>query len=277
MSINQACHNLAGGRFCEDCEEAARELLWCEHCGIALCFECDSHCHHAKSSRSSHLRVLLPSAGTLSSVPLVLAQSRHGGGDLLSEAINPAKVWRSSSHLGLSPDVSGLQDSRGNVFDSLPPTYSLKDKRRRKKKKGKGSITLSNATECAPNNNFELKTSQQDQEAGGTLPSSVLSSLKPSTPNIAIRRESKLSDHGENSMHNSETTDLSLSSSSEHSSPILSVTKSTRVRICVPLYPETTSSCFLLFVLLLLLHHVNLPARAFISICALIALISPVP
>jgi hypothetical protein len=166
-------------------------------------------------------------------VPLVLAQSRHGGGDLLSETINPAKVWRSSSHLGLSPDVNKLQDSRGNVFDSLPPTYSLKDKRRRKKKKGKGSITLSNATECAPNNNFDLKTSQQEQGAGGTLPSSVLSSLKPSTPNIAIRRESKLSDHGENSMHKSETTDLSLSSSSEHSSPILSVTKSTRVNICV--------------------------------------------
>ncbi|CAK9214671.1 unnamed protein product [Sphagnum troendelagicum] len=231
MSSNQACHNLAGGRFCEDCEEAARELLWCEHCGIALCFECDSHCHHAKSSRSSHLRVLLPSAGTLSSVPLVLAQSRHGGGDLLSEVINPAKVWRSGSHLGLSPDVSELQDGRGNVFDSLPPTYSLKDKRRRKKKKGKGSITLSNTTECAPNNNFELQKSQQEQEAGGTLPSSVLSSLKPSTPNIAIRGESKLSDHGENSMHKSETTDLSLSSSSEHSSPILSVTKSTRATL----------------------------------------------
>ncbi|CAK9216970.1 unnamed protein product [Sphagnum troendelagicum] len=231
MSSNQACYNLAGGRFCEDCEEAARELLWCEHCGIALCFECDSHCHHAKSSRSSHLRVLLPSAGTLSSVPLVLAQSRHGGGDLLSEVINPAKVWRSGSHLGLSPDVSELQDGRGNVFDSLPPTYSLKDKRRRKKKKGKGSITLSNATECAPNNNFELQKSQQEQGAGGTLPSSVLSSLKPSTPNIAIRRESKLSDHGENSMHKSETTDLSLSSSSEHSSPILSVTKSTRATL----------------------------------------------
>jgi hypothetical protein len=224
MSIVQDSENLTGGRrVCEDCEEAAQELLWCENCRIALCFECDSHFHHAKSPQSSHQRVLLPSACTLSSLPLISAHTKHGT-NVLSEASNPAKAWRNSSN-GISADVRELHGSRGDAFDSLPPAFCLKEKRKRKKKRGKDDVALSCATETAANN-FKLKKPQQEPGAGETLSSKPVSSLTGSTLNIRISRESKLLEHGEDSMHESDTSDLSFCGSSQIRSPTLSFARS---------------------------------------------------
>lgn len=272
MSIVQDSENLTGGRrVCEDCEEAARELLWCENCRIALCFECDSHCHHAKSSQSSHLRVLLPSACTLTSLPLISAHTKHGT-NVLSEASNPVKAWRNSSN-GISADVRELHGSRGDAFDSLPPAFCLKEKRKRKKKRGKDDVALSCATETAANN-FELKKPQQEPGAGETLSSNPVSSLTGSTLNIRISRESKLLEHGEDSMHESDTSDLSFCSSSQIRSPTLSFARSAIVSTCIFPYAQKSNLPFpLLFVALLFAHHMNLGAIYFIAISTLCALV----
>lgn len=63
MSINDISTCLEGGRSCNGVgrEEDASNLLWCEHCGIASCFDCDTDLHNSKHG---HLRVLLPASKT---------------------------------------------------------------------------------------------------------------------------------------------------------------------------------------------------------------------
>lgn len=65
MSINDISTCLIGGRSCGvGREEDASNLLWCEHCGIALCFDCDTDLHNSKNLKHGHLRVLLPASRT---------------------------------------------------------------------------------------------------------------------------------------------------------------------------------------------------------------------
>ena len=65
MSINDISTCLKGGKSCGfGREEDASNLLWCEHCGIALCFDCDTELHNLKSFKHGHLRVLLPASRT---------------------------------------------------------------------------------------------------------------------------------------------------------------------------------------------------------------------
>lgn len=65
MSINDISTCLKGGRSCGVVsEEVASNLLWCEHCGIALCFDCDVEFHNSKNLKHGHLRVLLPASRT---------------------------------------------------------------------------------------------------------------------------------------------------------------------------------------------------------------------
>lgn len=65
MSINDIPTCLKGGRSCGvGREEDASNLLWCEHCGIALCFDCDTDLHNSKNLKHGHLRVLLPASRT---------------------------------------------------------------------------------------------------------------------------------------------------------------------------------------------------------------------
>ncbi|XP_024387937.1 uncharacterized protein [Physcomitrium patens] len=67
MSINDISTCLKGGKSCGGGrEEDASNLLWCQHCGIALCFDCDTYLHNLKSSKHGHLRVLLPASRTAS-------------------------------------------------------------------------------------------------------------------------------------------------------------------------------------------------------------------
>ena len=63
MSSNDISTCLKGGRSCGvPREEEASNLLWCEHCAIALCFECDTNLHNSKNFKHGHLRVLLPAS-----------------------------------------------------------------------------------------------------------------------------------------------------------------------------------------------------------------------
>lgn len=65
MSINDISTCLKGGRSCGvGREEDASNLLWCEHCGIACCFNCDTDLHSSKNFKHGHLRVLLPASRT---------------------------------------------------------------------------------------------------------------------------------------------------------------------------------------------------------------------
>lgn len=63
MSINDISTCLKGGRsYGVEREEDASNLLWCELCAVALCFQCDTDLHTSKNFKHGHLRVLLPAS-----------------------------------------------------------------------------------------------------------------------------------------------------------------------------------------------------------------------
>lgn len=131
MSVYEGFTHLAGGKICHGgLEETASQLLWCEHCGVALCFDCDSHRHHAKNARSTHLRVLLPSSRT-SSVP----RCEHGSNPSVGEEYHHLvpQAWRRASVRG------GLSASSLDDLISGQSTSSSKDKRKRNRNKEKSS------------------------------------------------------------------------------------------------------------------------------------------
>ncbi|KAG0614519.1 hypothetical protein M758_6G183600 [Ceratodon purpureus] len=121
MSINDISTCLKGGRSCGvGREEDASNLLWCEHCAIALCFECDTNLHNSKNSKHGHLRVLLPASRTEE-----VRKCEHGGDGsstvrlgLISKPSPPKNKRRASkkdSGRRSSSSRNGLSDGGSKV------------------------------------------------------------------------------------------------------------------------------------------------------------------
>lgn len=132
MSINDISTCLKGGKSCGGGrEEDASNLLWCQHCGIALCFDCDTHLHNLKSSKHGHLRVLLPASRTAS-----VRKCEHG--------------------------LDGGSNVRIDLIQK-PSLSKKKNKKRASKSKVRGSSATSN-----PETGRRSASSQTDISDGGS-------------------------------------------------------------------------------------------------------------
>lgn len=205
MSVYEGFTHLSGGKFCHGgLEETASQLLWCEHCGVALCFDCDSHCHHAKNARSTHLRVLLPSSRT-SSVP----RCEHGSNPTVGEDHHylVPQAWRRASVRG------GLSASSLDDLVSGQSISSSKDKRKRNRKKEK---SLSSP--------LSQKESFKGYESLGKKESKSVPPCESATEQNEVACDDGGVVAGEdvdNFVLESDISDISLSSSPELGSPIL--------------------------------------------------------
>lgn len=205
MSVYEGFTHLSGGKFCHGgLEETASQLLWCEHCGVALCFDCDSHCHHAKNARSTHLRVLLPSSRT-SSVP----RCEHGSNPTVGEDYHHLvpQAWRRASVRG------GLSASSLDDLVSGQSISSSKDKRKRNRKKEKSSSSPSSQKES-----FKGYESLAKNESKSVPPCEFVTDQKK----VACDDGGVVaSEDVDNFVLESDTSDIPLSSSPELGSPLL--------------------------------------------------------
>jgi len=205
MSVYEGFTHLSGGKFCHGgLEETASQLLWCEHCGVALCFDCDSHCHHAKNARSTHLRVLLPSSRT-SSVP----RCEHGSNPTVGEDYHHLvpQAWRRASVRG------GLGASSLDDLVSGQSISSSKDKRKRNRKKEKSS-----SSPLSQKESFKGYESLAKNESKSVPPCEFVTDQKK----VACDDGGVVAGEDVDSfVLESDTSDIPLSSSPELGSPIL--------------------------------------------------------
>ncbi|XP_024368820.1 uncharacterized protein [Physcomitrium patens] len=130
MSINDISTYLEGGESCGGVrQEDASNLLWCDHCSIALCFDCDTNLHNSKNLNHGHLRVLLPASQTES-----VRKCEHGSGgsgnvrlDLINKPLLTKSKSKSKSRSSSSKNKRERSSSTTSKLESGRRSHSSRN------------------------------------------------------------------------------------------------------------------------------------------------------